>query len=219
MATRIEKNGEALSGVSNAAAEDIEALAPYVASVTIKGVAPILFHAWDVDAVEEKSKAAKGSKTKKTDNVESYVYRDEKGYICLPGKYLVGSVTDRKKGAARYRQDPRSPRKMATDLYQAGVIPLTILAPIATVSGQKAKTWDYLDRQRVVVQQSAITRTRPAFLEGWTATVDIQVLLPDYIPPSVLLSVIEDAGRFVGVGDYRPTYGRFQVVKFEVGLA
>lgn len=216
MATRAKANGEALSGVSNAAAEDIEALGPYVASVTIQGVSPILFHAWNVDAVEEKGKAAKGSAAKKSDNVESYVYRDEDGNICLPGKYLVGSITDKKKGAARYRQDPRSPRKSAVDLYQAGIVPLTLLAPIGRAGKKTMQTWDYLDRQRVVVQQSGITRTRPAFMEGWTATVDMQVLLPDYIPPTVLLSVIEDAGRFVGVGDYRPTYGRFQVVNFKV---
>lgn len=216
MATKVKENGTATGEVSNAAAPDIEVTAPYVAKVTIQGVAPILFHAWNCEAVEAKAKADKGSKAKKTDNVESYVYRNEKGEICLPGKYLVGSVTDRKKGAARYRQDPRSPRKSAVDLYQAGLIPLTLLAPIGKAGSKTLKTWDYLDKQRVVVQQSGITRVRPAFLEGWTATVDLQVTLPDYIPPSVLLHVLEDAGRFVGVGDYRPTYGRFQVVKFEV---
>jgi hypothetical protein len=42
------------------------------------------------------------------------------------------------------------------------------------------------------------------------------VNLPEYIPPDGLLDVIVNAGRLVGVGDSRPTYGRFQVVRFEL---
>ena len=42
------------------------------------------------------------------------------------------------------------------------------------------------------------------------------VNLPEYVSPSDLNEVIQSAGRLIGVGDFRPTYGRFQVVKFEV---
>ena len=61
--------------VSNGAAADIEFTAPYRVSATIQGVAPILFHGWNNEAVEEKAKARKNSKSKKTDNLESYLYR------------------------------------------------------------------------------------------------------------------------------------------------
>ena len=44
---------------------------PYRVEVTIEGVAAILFHRWSVESVEAKSAAAKGSKAKKTDDVES----------------------------------------------------------------------------------------------------------------------------------------------------
>lgn len=36
------------------------------------------------------------------------------------------------------------------------------------------------------------------------------------VPASVVLEILEDAGRRVGIGDYRPKFGRFQVVRFEV---
>jgi hypothetical protein len=42
------------------------------------------------------------------------------------------------------------------------------------------------------------------------------VNLPEYIESALLLDVIGGAGRFVGVADFRPTYGRFNVVGFEV---
>lgn len=194
---------------TNDAADDIAAGRPYVAEVKIRGVSPILFHRWGVEAVAEKAAAAKGSKTKKTDNVESYVYRCDDGTIGIPGEYLRGAICG-PQGAAKFRQDPRSPRKSALDLFKAGIVSLT---PIATLG---AETWDYLDQRRVTVQRAGITRTRPAMKEGWEATFLLQVLLPQYIAPALLNEVVQDAGRLVGLADFRPTYGRFQVVSFAV---
>ncbi len=216
--TITESNGHSTAvgtSVTNDAAASIVDGAPYAVTVTIKGTADILFHRWSCEAVEEKAAAAKNSKTKKSDNVESYVYRDRDGFVAIPGKYLIGSIIDPRNGAAKYRQDPRSPRKSALDLYKAGVVALTHLAPI-TVDGKKATTWEYLDRQRVTVQRAGITRERPAFLAGWEAEFDLQVLTPEYISPSDLLDVLTMAGRLVGIADYRPTYGRFQVTSFSV---
>ena len=42
------------------------------------------------------------------------------------------------------------------------------------------------------------------------------VTTPQYIDPRMLNQVLGDAGRLVGVGDFRPTFGRFSVTKFEV---
>lgn len=188
---------------------------PYTVEVTITGTAALLLHAWSCDAVEAKSAAKKGSAAKKSDNVESYVRRDNDGNICLPGVYLIGSMTDPRNGAAKYRQDPRSPRKSALDLFRAGVVSLTDLAPLIP-AGQSApsKDWDYLDRRRVTVQRSAITRVRPAFQPGWSTTVILSVLTPEYIDQGLLVDVLGAAGRLVGVGDFRPSFGRFSVTSF-----
>lgn len=181
-------------------------LAPYVASVTIEGVASLLFHAYSPDSVEAKAKAAKGSAAKKEDDVETYVYRDAFGQICLPGEYLRMAIVN----AAKFRQDPRSSRKSAMDLYKASVISLTEFASLGT------DRWDYLDRRGVSVNRAKVTRQRPGFNPGWRATVELMVQTPEYISPAILNAVIADAGRLVGVGDFRPTFGRFQVVKFEI---
>jgi hypothetical protein len=156
--------------------------------------------------VAEKAAAAKGSKAKKSDNVESYVWRDDAGMLCLPGEYLRGSIV----AAAKFHQDPRSPRKSAMDLFKAGVVSLTDLASLG------AKEWDYEDRRRVVVQRSGVTRVRPAMRKGWEATVCLMVTTPEYISPDFLQQVIAKAGLLVGVGDFRPTYGRFGISSFEV---
>lgn len=193
---------------TNGAARDIEYSEPYIAHVKITGIADILFHRWNCEAVEEKAKAAKGSKAKKSDNIESYVYRNADGEICLPGEYLRQAVIH----AAKFRQDPRSPRKSAMDLFKAGIVSLTQLASLGKM------TWDYEHRCRVTVQRNGITRVRPAMLSGWEASVDLLVNTPEYIRPDVLHEVINNAGRLVGVADFRPSYGRFLVSSFETGL-
>jgi len=207
----------ALGGdVSNDGASTILTEEPYVVSVTIVGACPILFHRYSVDSVEAKTKAPKGSAAKKTDDVESYVWRDESDLLCIPGLYLVRSLVDKKNGAAKYRQDPRSPRKSALDLWTAGVLALTDLAPIHRADGSTTTEWDYLDRRRVVVQQAAVPRERPAFAKGWSATVELLVNTPEYISQFDLLESLTKAGRMTGVGDFRPTFGRFQVTNFVV---
>lgn len=192
--------------VSNGGENSIEFSYPYSVEVTVEGSCPILFHRWNCDAVEAKAKAAKGSAAKKSDDVESYVYRNDEGEICLPGEYLRQAII----WAAKFRQDPRSPRKSAMDLFKAAVIPLTELASLGVTE------WDYEDRRRVTVQRSGITRIRPAMKEGWKATIQLMVNIPEYVSPALLRSVLDDAGRLVGVGDFRPTFGRFTVSNWEL---
>lgn len=203
---------EAIGGdkPTNGAAADIEAGVPYVVNVTLQGVADLLLHRWNCDAVDEKAKSAKGSKAKKTDNVESYVYRCDDGTLGIPGEYLRMALIN----AAKYEQDPRSPRKSAMDLYKAEIVVLTPLASLGV------KEWDYMDIRRVVVQRSGINRSRPAMKAGWR--LSFQVLVQQgslYIPAERLLHTLNQAGRLIGLADFRPTYGRFAVVSWEVAAA
>lgn len=192
--------------VSNDAEEAISSQYPYAAFVRLRGTADLLFHRWSNEEVDSKSKAAKGSKAKKTDNVESYIYRCDNGNIGIPGEYVRMAIIN----AAKFRQDPRSPRKSAMDLFKAGVVSLTELSDLG-----KAE-WDYEDRRRVTVQRAGITRCRPAFKAGWEADFELAVLLPEYIDRTALSDTIGQAGRLIGIGDFRPTYGRFEVVEFKI---
>lgn len=197
---------ETYGSVGNGAARTISFEQPYIVEATVEGTAPFLFHKWDCDIVEAKSNAAKGSKAKKTDDLESFVYRDESGMLAIPGEYIRQAIVH----AAKFAQDPRSPRKSAMDLFKAGIAALDELCSLNT------KDWDYLDRRRVLVQRNAITRTRPAMKIGWRITTRFLTLLPEYISPHLLHDRLNAAGRLIGIGDFRPTFGRFLVVKFEV---
>lgn len=195
-----------ISEPSNDAANQISIEQPYSVAIAITGSADLIFHRWSCDSIEAKSKAKKNSAAKKTDDVESYVWRNDNGMICLPGEYLRQSIIH----AAKFRQDPRSPRKSAMDLFKAGIICETTLGSLGT------DKWDFEDRRRVVIQRSGITRVRPAMHEGWEAQFVFTVLAPEYIRPQDLQETLTLAGRLVGVGDFRPTYGRFQISSFSL---
>jgi hypothetical protein len=191
---------------SNGGEPVIQASVPYIVDMTLEGSSPMLFHRYNTDEVEAKAKAPKGSKAKKVDNLESYVYRNADMEISIPGEYLRGSIIN----ASKFQQDPRSPRKSAMDLFRAGIISLNDLSSLGITK------WDYEDRRRAMVQRGAVTRTRPAIKAGWRADFQFMVQLSDYIDPVFLRRVIDDAGRLVGLGDMRPTFGRFVVVKWEL---
>jgi hypothetical protein len=192
--------------VTNGGESTISEGQPYRIAVQLTGTADLLFHRWNSQAVDEKSKAAKNSKAKKTDDIESYVYRNDGGELCIPGEYVRQAIIM----AAKFRQDPRSPRKSAMDLYKAGVVPLSILASTGK------KDWDYEDTRRVVIQRAGVNRTRPALKAGWKAEFEFLILTPEYIAPMDLHGVLTQAGVLVGIADFRPTFGRFGITSFEV---
>jgi hypothetical protein len=191
---------------TNGAKESIETGIPYQVEVTLQGVSDMLFHRWNCEEVDAKANLPKGSKGKKTDNIETFVYRDDEGFLSIPGEYLRMAIIS----ASKFKQDPRSPRKSAMDLFKAGIISLTQNASLGV------KEWDYEDRRRVVIQRAAINRIRPAMKTGWRATFILMINLPEYISPDLLNEMIQMAGRLVGLGDFRPSYGRFQVVAFNI---
>lgn len=182
----------------------VEMATPYVVEVAVEGTEMILLHRYDVEAVKQKAGAKKGSSDKKSDNVESYVYRTESGEIGLPGLNFKAAICE----AAKFAQDPRSPRKSARDLFRAGI-------RVRGMASFGKTTWDLLDTRKVNVQRNAVPRVRPAMQSGWKLTFTVEVLLPEYIQPKWLHELTTNAGRLCGLGDYRPDFGTFMVTSFK----
>lgn len=175
----------------------------YALEVQIVGTSPLLMHRYDTESVKRKGKAAKNSVEKKSDDLESYIYRDPTTHkIGIPGRNILSCLRE----AGRSIADPRSPRKSARDLVATGLRVEPFLAPLGKT------TWDYIDEQRVVVQRSAISRSRPAFKEGWKVTFRVLVLAPEYMSETWVADLVQRAGRFQGLLDARNIgYGLFRV--------
>jgi hypothetical protein len=72
------------------------------------------------------------------------------------------------------------------------------------------KETKFVDVRAVTVNQSKIMRTRPIF-HVWELIFDVQYL-PDIINEQDVHDWVATAGRVIGLLDYRPRYGRFEVV-------
>ena len=186
---------------------------PYSMEIEVEGVTRILFHRYDPQEAEDKANAPKGSRRKKSDNIMSYLYVDEEGYLCFPAVNIKASLLN----AAKWFSDPRSSgqKKQAKELFTAKVFVVPEM-PRFLVGGRPIKEPQFIDRRGVCVQRNRVNRERPGLLPGWRCCFQIQVVIAEYISPNILRDVVEYAGRFVGWGDFRPDFGRFQVVRADL---
>jgi len=74
---------------------------------------------------------------------------------------------------------------------------------------QMWKDGSFAHQALVVVSRSRIVRTRPIF-ESWTATVTVNYD-DDVVNEEQLDNWFNIAGHIIGIGDWRPQFGRFSV--------
>lgn len=68
----------------------------------------------------------------------------------------------------------------------------------------------FIDARGVRNQSNRIIRCRPIFLK-WSATFTVDYDSTMIKSADALIGFISDAGRYCGIGDYRPRFGRFDV--------
>jgi len=69
----------------------------------------------------------------------------------------------------------------------------------------------FVDRRTVGVQGRRVVRTRPRYAKGWR--VDFYVDIDEEtVDEAVVENALSMAGRVIGIGDYRPLHGRFELV-------
>ncbi len=72
----------------------------------------------------------------------------------------------------------------------------------------------FRDRRRVKIDRVAVWRTRPKF-DKWAVEFSVCLINDAGVTEDNLRQALEDAGRRIGLGDYRPKFGHFVVTKFE----
>ena len=72
-------------------------------------------------------------------------------------------------------------------------------------------TKDKLEReiQYVTIQRVKVERVWPKVPDNWEAVFSIVIDEP--VNLEVLKALLDYCGKFVGIGDYRPSYGRFEI--------
>lgn len=184
-------------------------------SFKIRGVAPLVQHNGQLaDPGNRWARAIKeiSSKRKKVEADYEEMARLEwmgglylhKGEPCIPGYVLEGALIGR--GSAARKQ--RMGKEAAAGLYVVQNFPLEYDGP-----RDPTELWEtegFQLRSLVRVGQARIMRTRPVF-EEWAATVVVEID-PELVNPKDAKHWMEIAGAQVGLMDWRPKCGRFEIV-------
>jgi len=160
----------------------------------------LLMHKYTIES-ESESKKMKMRYDAKED-AENALYKDDKGRIVTPSIHIESALS---RAATNYKQ-PGKGRKTYRDLIKSGIQIEPLNIP------HKYDKWE-IDTQRAVIGRSAVPRSRPRF-DKWELEFTINLVDPTIVP-ATLQEILNDAGRYIGIGDYRPRYGLFEVVKFE----
>lgn len=186
------------------------------AQVTIRGMRPLLWHAFGTDAIplekRERSGVAGNDPTEWQRTM--LITEDKRPY--LPGSYLFGTIKDgarfTKKGRGSLQTQVISTLQVCDDRIIVGEQALP--DPLPTDPAQPL----YLDVRSVrnPATKARNVRYRVAAAPGWRATFSI-VWDRTVVSRGEMEAVVLDAGRLCGVGSGRQIgLGRFGVEAFTV---
>ena len=172
----------------------------YQVEVKIEGVSPLLQHRYEMEEKEKKSTRKVGS-VDYSKEVERAIYRDESGNIYQPASHIEGCLM---KAAVNFQIAGKG-KKTYKDLTK-----MVIVDPFAIPHLQPKFV---IDKRPVVINRARIIRCRPRF-DKWSLEFSMMIT-EDQLPIEVLEEILEYAGRYIGIGDYRPRFGRFRIVEFK----
>jgi hypothetical protein len=172
--------------------------------VKIKGTRPLLMHSTESLG----KKAARGqSAPDPKEEAKMALYRDKDGKIAVPSLNILSAM----KAAAKDSKVPGKGKKSFSGYVFAGLHINPDYIPIET-GGKPEESWE-VDVRPVAIQRARIMRARPKF-NNWSLTFELEILDP-IIRPSDVKDILANAGKYVGLCDFRPLFGLFEVVEFK----
>ena len=169
--------------------------------VSIKGIAPLLQHRFHVEEEDPKWTELTGFKDYSEDVLKA-LYVDGDGVIYQPADHIWGAMC---KAASNFKI-PGKGKKTYKDLIKSACFVYPDVIP------HNLQTWE-VDRRPVVIQRARIVRERPRF-DAWELDFEIHVM-DKQLPVDAVKKILDHAGNYNGIGDFRPRFGRFTVTKYK----
>lgn len=185
--------------------------------VGIRGLAPLVMHNGQLaDPLNPFSKAMKAisGKRKKTDadlaqmaDIEwrGGLYTDGNDRPVVPSRVIEAMIA---KGATRSKEG----KQALSGMFVESDGRLSFAGDNLTID-QLCASPDHRLTVGVRVGQSRVMRTRPIF-KDWSVTFEVSASTEVVTDSASLRRWVSDAGAFIGLCDYRPRYGRFDVTSF-----
>lgn len=188
--------------------------------LTLEGTCPMLQHRFN-EASEQAVATVSRKKSQQAtvtprDEALSYLYVDTDGFCTIPGMALIGALA---RAAKNFKA--KGSRASYESAVKASVI-CTEDAIGILVPGEAPGIWERatparceVDSRSVVIPatRGRIMRHRPRW-DRWRVGTEVR-LNTDLVPFEVFHQSLTLAGEACGLGDFRPTFGRFRVVELE----
>lgn len=184
-----------------------------VTTIRIRGLTPLIMHSGRLaDPLDEATQLLAKLTSKRQKTLDDHraiskcewtgsLYLDDDSEPCLPGEVIEACLVD---GAKRYKLG-----KVAKGgIVVAGNYKLEYDGPHTV-----AAMWShggYLKRSGVKVQSSRVIRSRPIF-QKWETQFAVH-WDPSLVKDEDQLMEIAESAGMSGVGDWRPKFGRFEVL-------
>lgn len=184
--------------------------------VTVRGISPLLQHRFSEEAEDSVNNPSARKMLVKRGNpreeAEKVVYRNGEGFY-FPSTWLSRSLSN---AGTNFKM--RGTRKSLRFVLPSAVVVSEVQIPLLN-GDTKARAKDFeVDSRPVTIPSTKgrVMRHRPRF-DAWSARFSLEVD-DDILPVETVHEVFADAGRKVGIGDYRPEkggpFGRFEVIEW-----
>jgi hypothetical protein len=148
-------------------------------------------------------KKIKSSEHDPDEEAKACLYTDNAGHIGIPAIAVLSAM---RKSATQMKKAGQG-KKTLKDFVFSG---LRVNPDLIVLPEQKYA----VDMQIVVVNRSRVPRARPRF-DQWGAKFNVEILDDDTWDAGTVRQVLDEAGKYQGLLDYRPLFGTFEVTSMK----
>lgn len=162
------------------------------------------------------SSVATGTKGLPRDQAEKKIYRDSNGHPVIPGPNIFSSIIQ---AGVYHKSGKRQITSKGGSLVPAGLSIIEIETPILIPGTKKQAVFEVDSRTGVNPSTGGRVMIHRARFDAWELSFTMEVDEAIFDEAMIRL-LVDDAGRRVGLGDFRPAkrgpFGRFKVVHWTV---
>jgi hypothetical protein len=150
--------------------------------------------------LKPKSNKVKSSEHDPVEESKDCLYLNDKKKICVPSMAVLSAM----RKAATQLKKAGAGKKTLKDFVFSG---LQVEPDMIELSDQKYE----IDIRPVVVQRARIMRARPIF-KNWELSFKVLIIDEMTWDAGMVRQVLEEAGKYQGLLDFRPLFGTFEVI-------
>lgn len=166
--------------------------------IKVKGKSPLLMNKFTA-AKPDSSKRGKKVYDPK-EEAENKAYRTDTKQLFIPSKHFKASMV---KAAVDFKMVGKKSYK---EYVKSGIF----IEPAEIVLDQQQYE---IHEEPVVIARARVMSWRPKFKE-WSCSFVIEIA-DEMLNQTTIKEILETAGKYKAVGDYRPEFGRFTVESFK----